>query len=200
MRSTFTLLSLLVLILGPVAQEPLVLHGEPVPSSTASKSHPLEVELADPTLAATEVKRHQLKYLINCALPDSMVLFSVQGGERITFPGHLGLAPEWMKHPMTLPQERWVSACMLALTNYFGKHVDVSLHANPKLVPFLEQTKGETRTFTIFGVVSLATSSVPIQLPTYAPGHERRSKRKTRCSATVSAPTRLVKPLSMASR
>ena len=127
-----------------------MLDGEPVSSSTVSKSPPLEVELADPTLAATEVKRHQLKYLINCALPDSMVLFSVQGCERITFPGHLGLAPEWMKQPMTLPQERWVSACMLALTNYFGKHVDVSLHANPKLVPFLEQTKEETRTFTLF--------------------------------------------------
>jgi hypothetical protein len=51
---------------------------------------------------------------------------------------------------MTPPQERWVSACMLALTNYFGKHVDVSLHADPLLVDFLEQSKEETQTFTLF--------------------------------------------------
>lgn len=47
-------------------------------------------------------------------------------------------------------QERWVSACMLALTNYFGKHVDVSLQANSKSVPSLEQTEEETRIFSIF--------------------------------------------------
>src|SRR6185295_3704104 len=78
-----------------------------------------------------------------------MVLFSVQGHVRFTFPGQIGLAPRWLNDPMTPPQERWVSACMLALTNYYGKHVDVSLHADPMLVPFLEQTKEETRTFTI---------------------------------------------------
>ena len=147
MWATLTLVSLFVLVLRPVAAEPLVL--EPVLSSHASTLRQ-EVELADPTLAATEAKRHQLKYVVNCALPDSMVLFSVQGQERFTFPGHLGLAPGWLKHPMTAPQERWVSACMLALTNYFGTHVDVSLHANPELVPFLAQTKDETETFTLF--------------------------------------------------
>lgn len=150
MRSICTLLLLLSLFLGSVAAEPLALVGAPVASSTASNSHPIELELADPSLAATEPKRQQLKYLINCALPDSTVLFSLQGRERVTFPGRLGLAPEWMKHPLTLPQERWVSACMLALTNYFGKHVDVSLQANSKSVPSLEQTEEETRIFSIF--------------------------------------------------
>src|SRR4026208_525769 len=109
MWATLTLVSLFVLVLRPVAEEPLVL--EPVLSSHASALRQ-EVELADPTLAATEAKRHQLKYVVNCALPDSMALFSVQGHERFTFRGHLGLAPGWLKHPMTAPQERWVSACM----------------------------------------------------------------------------------------
>lgn len=139
-----------MLFLEQVAADPLVLDGKPVPLSSASKSNPIEFELADPALAATEVKRHQLKYLINCALPDSMVLYSLQGHDRITFPGRLGLAPEWMKHPLTLPQERWVSACMFALTNYFGKHVDVSLQSNSKWAPSLEQTEEETRIFSIF--------------------------------------------------
>lgn len=150
MRSICTLLLLFSLFLRPVAAVPLVSDGKPGLFSTASNTHPLELELSDPSLAATEVKRRQLKYLINCALPDSMVLYSRQGRQRITFPGRLGLAPEWLKHPLTPSQERWVSACMLALTNYFGKHVDVSLQANPKLVPSLGQTEEETRIFSIF--------------------------------------------------
>lgn len=124
--------------------------GAPIPSSQAAKSQPpQEVELADPTLAATETGRHQLKYLVNCALPDSVVLVSAQGHERFTFPGHLGLAPEWLKAPLTPIQERWVSACMLALTNYAGKHVEVSLHGKPGSTPFLAPSKEETRTYSL---------------------------------------------------
>lgn len=133
-----------------VAAEPPVRGVAPILSSPAADSQPIrEVELADPTLAATETARHQLKYLVNCALPDSVMLFSVQGHERFTFPGHLGLAPDWLKAPLTSQQERWVSACMLALTNYAGKHVEVSLHAKPGTAPFLAPTKEETRAYSI---------------------------------------------------
>ncbi len=141
---------LVVLFLSPVAAEPPARGVEPIPPSPAADSQPpQEVELADPTLAATETARHQLKYLVNCALPDSVVLVSVQGHERFTFPGHLGLAPEWLKAPLTPLQERWVSACMLALTNYAGKHVEVSLHAKSGAAPFLAQTKEETRAYSL---------------------------------------------------
>lgn len=133
---------------GLVAAEPPM--REPPQPSQAATSQPLqEVELADSTLAATETARHQLKYLVYCALPDSVVLVSVQGHERFMFPGHLGLAPEWLKAPLTPLQERWVSACMLALTNYAGKHVDVSLHAKPGSAPFPRQTKEETRAYSL---------------------------------------------------
>src|SRR6187399_1301991 len=57
MWATLTLCSLFLLVLRPVAAEPLVL--EPVLSSHASAPRQ-EVELADPTLAATEAKRRQL--------------------------------------------------------------------------------------------------------------------------------------------
>lgn len=150
MWTVLTLPLLVALLLSPVAAESTMRVGAPIPSSQASTSQPLqEIELADPTLAATETARHQLKYLVNCALPDSVVLFSVQGNERFTFPGHLGLAPEWLKAPLTPLQERWVSACMLALTNYAGKHVQVSLHAKPDTAPFLAPTKDETRAYSL---------------------------------------------------
>lgn len=150
MWTVLTLPLLVVLFLSPVAAEPLVWGMEPsLSSQVATSLPPQEVELADPTLAVTETARHQLKYLAKCALPDSVLLFSVQGHERFTFPGHLGLAPEWLKTPLTPLQERWVSACMLALTNYVGKHVEVSLHAKPGAAPFLAPSKEETRAYSI---------------------------------------------------
>jgi hypothetical protein len=150
MWDVLTLPFLVILFLRPVAAEPPMQEGKPILSSQSATSQPLqEIELDDPTLAATEIGRHQLKYLVNCALPDSVVLFSVQGHERFTFPGHLGLAPDWLKAPLTPLQERWVSACMLALTNYAGKHVEVSLHAKPGAAPFLAPTKEETRVYTL---------------------------------------------------
>lgn len=140
MWAVLTIPFLLILFLRPVAAEtPKIASSQPIQ----------EVELADPALAATEAGRHQLKYLVNCALPDSVVLFPVQGHERFTFPGYLGLAPEWLKTPLTHLQERWVSACMLALTNYAGKHVEVSLHAKSGTAPFLAPSKEETRAYSL---------------------------------------------------
>ncbi|TKB69675.1 MAG: hypothetical protein E8D52_04730 [Nitrospira sp.] len=140
MWAVLTIPFLLSLFFGPVAAE----------TRKSASSQPIqEVELADPTLVATETARHQLKYLVNCALPDSVVLFSVQGHERFTFPGHLGLAPEWLKTPLTPFQERWVSACMLALTNYAGKHVEVWLHAKPGTAPFLAPSKEDTKAYSL---------------------------------------------------
>src|SRR5262245_37455262 len=66
----------------------------------------MEVELADPTLAATPEKRHQLRYLVTCALPKHVVLYAQQGTERFTFPGQMGLAPGWLTRPMTFQEER----------------------------------------------------------------------------------------------
>ena len=150
MWTVLTLPFLIGLFLGPVAAESLVRSVEPILLSQAANSQPIhEVELANPMLAASETARHQLKYLVNCALPDSVVLVSMQGHERFTFPGHLGLAPEWLKAPLTPLQERWVSACMLALTNYFGKHVEVSLHAKPGVMPFSAPTKEEAKVYSL---------------------------------------------------
>src|SRR5262245_2183070 len=109
-----------------------------------------EVELADPAMASTPEKRHQLHYLVRCALAKHIVLYTQQGTERFTFPGEMGLAPGWLKQAMTPTEERWVSACMLAMVNYFGKHVEVSLRAEPPPVAFLEPSDEEKRQFTIF--------------------------------------------------
>ena len=51
---------------------------------------------------------------------------------------------------MTPSEERWVSACLLAHVNYFGKSVLISLRATPPGFPALVVSEDEQHTFTIF--------------------------------------------------
>jgi hypothetical protein len=106
--------------------------------------------LADPALASTAAKRKQLTYLVRCALPADVALYADIEGERFTFPGSIGLAPRWLTAAMTPSEERWVSACLLAHVNYFGKHVLVSMRAIPPPVPALAVAADEQQTFTLF--------------------------------------------------
>jgi hypothetical protein len=123
----------------------------PVPGVEAPPAAtPRQMALADPTLASSAAKRQQLTYLVRCALPAEVELYADIAGERFTFPGRMGLAPRWLTEAMTPGEERWVSACLLALVNYFGKHVRVSIRATPPPVPELETSPEERATFTIF--------------------------------------------------
>jgi len=111
---------------------------------------PRQVELANPDLASTAVKRQQLTYLVQCALSEDVVLYTEQGAERFTFQRQMGLAPRWLSEALTPREERWVSACLLARVNYFGKRVIISLRATPAPVPALEPSDDEQQTFSIF--------------------------------------------------
>lgn len=74
-----------------------------------------------------------LGYVARCALPE---------GSRLTDEAHglFGLAPNWMDHVPTPDEQRWVSACLLALVNAFGKHVQVSLRGpHPSLSSTLSE-------------------------------------------------------------
>ena len=131
---------------------PLALLAALFPLTAAAEAMH-DIQLANPALANTDQKRQELKYLATCALPPTMRLVSTQGTERFTFPGSLGLAPQWISGRLSLQQERWVSACLYALTNAYGKHVEVSIRATSPLVPFvpfLRATAEEEQRFPIF--------------------------------------------------
>ena len=66
------------------------------PADLPGATRPQEVALAEPSLASTPEKRHQLAYLIRCALPADIVVYADVGPERFTFPGRMGLAPGWL--------------------------------------------------------------------------------------------------------
>jgi len=126
-------------------------HGVGTPSTPPPDAgSPIQMALADPTLASTAAKREQLKYLVRCALPADVALYADIEGERFTFPGSIGLAPRWLTEAMTPSEERWVSACLLAHVNYFGKHIQISIRATGIAVPELEASADEQETFSIF--------------------------------------------------
>jgi hypothetical protein len=86
--------------------------------------------------------REILKVICNCALGADDELVVLTDDAKHTFPGSLGLAPEWMDNPLSLEGQRWVSACLLAHVNYFGMPIQISLRgATPALVNDTHEVK-----------------------------------------------------------
>jgi hypothetical protein len=93
----------------------------------------------------TEVKAKALKYFVACALPADYTVKFTLGGKLYEWPGRYGLA-EWTSNRLAgiqkegkggtlliLPEEegKWVSACLMALSNTAGSHEYVSLRGIP---------------------------------------------------------------------
>ncbi len=94
--------------------------------------------------------RELLKYVTNCALPAGQSVEFVSEGVTYSYPGHLGLAPEWGLEDGSCNEEcqGWVSACLLARLDYLGEKVTISLRGDkaaltPTLAEFAMYTKRE---------------------------------------------------------
>ena len=91
---------------------------------------------AGPTaLVESESGRTLLSYIARCALPSGYVAsVTAASGQAYGFQGLLGLAPEWRNGAIAQEKGRWVSACLLAHANLYGKHVNIELvGAHPAL-------------------------------------------------------------------
>ena len=118
--------------------------------STQAATDTHYVTLADARMATTHEGRQQLKYLASCALNENMVLTAEHQGERLEFPGGLGLAPQWFERAMTEQEQRWISACMLARTNFFGTKVMLSMRSDfPSQAPGLQTWREEDAAYTL---------------------------------------------------
>jgi hypothetical protein len=80
--------------------------------------------------------REVLKYMVSCALPaDQSVTVTVQG-TTYTYPGLLGLTPEWGEPDGSCDNDcqQWVSACLYARVDFLGVKREISLRGvNPAL-------------------------------------------------------------------
>lgn len=101
-------------------------------------------------LARDEKGRNFLSYLVSCALPSTQGVYAVVDGQRYDFPGDMGLAPEWLDRPLTETEQRWVSAGILARTNFFGKKLEISLRNPASGFESLTLCSEESRMFTLY--------------------------------------------------
>ena len=82
--------------------------------------------------------RELLKYVVSCALDDGDSLTIKVNGTRYTFPGELGLAPDWSDRDGSCDGscQRWVTACVLARVDAAGVKREISVRGNnPALWP-----------------------------------------------------------------
>jgi len=76
-----------------------------------------------------------LHYLVSCALLTGDTWEPVlSNGTTVSYMGFLGLAPNYLSLPLNDEEEQWMSACMLAHVNAFGRHVEISVR-NAQRVP-----------------------------------------------------------------
>jgi len=78
-------------------------------------------------LLTTPEGRELLTYVVGCALTKTQTLEGSANGVTYTFTGDIGLARTWVNHALTMKDQHWVSACLLARVNAHDISLLVSL-------------------------------------------------------------------------
>jgi hypothetical protein len=111
-------------------------------------------------LIATDDGRNVLSYIVSCAAPPTESLEATHGSCstnadcgtltpgtcdagtcKYSFPGVLGLAPEWLGKPLGRQGKGWISACMFARVNAHDTAEEISLHGeHPALAVALDES------------------------------------------------------------
>jgi hypothetical protein len=103
--------------------------------------------LTSTTLIDSADGREVFSYIVKCALPTGKsVTLKDSLGTRYTFAGEVGLAPTWQTTTPTASERRWVTACLLARTNYYGVSVQLSMRGAH---PALATTSSERSTYVV---------------------------------------------------
>jgi len=71
-----------------------------------------------------------MDYFVGCALNEGESWNMTYNGTHYTFTGGIGLAPSVLTDLLSTEQAQWLSACLMARVNYFGKHVLISLRGD----------------------------------------------------------------------
>lgn len=82
-------------------------------------------------------------YIVSCALPSDVVVIADVPGvtdtavgspytcsaatQQCTFPGGLGLTPQWANHRLDAEGQQWISSCLFARVSAFGTPDEISL-------------------------------------------------------------------------
>ena len=80
-----------------------------------------------------------LAFLIGCALPEGTTILASVDGQDVEFFGELGIAPQWLDHPLGEKGRGWVSACLFSRVNNLNPHTLSMRGANPALAADAEE-------------------------------------------------------------
>ncbi|HET7504757.1 MAG TPA: hypothetical protein VFK02_27230 [Kofleriaceae bacterium] len=80
---------------------------------------------------------------MSCALPDDVSLEATVEDTTFTFFGEIGLARDWLFHPLTDDGQRWVTACLLSHVNDNDTAVVISMRGpHPALATSADEREG----------------------------------------------------------
>jgi outer membrane protein assembly factor BamB len=99
-------------------------------------------------LSSDPDSRQFLSYVYSCAMPAGVTeRLELPGGE-LVLRGGVGLAPEWGQEGGSCGErcQRWISACLLARTNFWGVPIEISMRGPH---PALVSTPEELATFAL---------------------------------------------------
>jgi hypothetical protein len=76
--------------------------------------------------------RQFLKYVVSCALPEGKSVTINVDGTSYTYPGLLGMEPQWGERGGSCDEscQRWVTGCVLARVDYLGVERMISLRGD----------------------------------------------------------------------
>jgi len=139
---------------SPEKKIPTALSSHPIARpDTAPTTHFRELTSDAAELAASEGGREFLTYLVACALAEDQGTFVMVDGVRYDFRGSFGIAPQWLDRPLTEIEQRWLTAAILARTNFFGVEVIISMRhpgtQGVEALPWLEISEQERTEFTL---------------------------------------------------
>ncbi len=141
------------------------LTGASLTSSSLTSNVATSAALADAD------SREVLEYVVSCALPAGKKVDVTVGGVAYSFPGSLGLAPQWEQPGGTCNAscQEWVSSCVIARLDYLGEYVPISLRGSMSV---LAATPLETAAYSVaegayYGNIFLPT---PVMYACVAPG------------------------------
>lgn len=108
-------------------------------------------------ILTTEEGRDVYSYIVSCALPEGVTIEAdVPDAEdtppdapytcidgRCTFSGLVGLAPQWIDHPLDNDGKAWVSACLFARVNAYNVPETVSLRGRHSALEVTNEEKAQ---------------------------------------------------------
>jgi hypothetical protein len=111
-------------------------------TNALGSNHVLLDELSNPSA------REVFSFIVSCALPADAVIALTVNGTPYSFPGSLGLAPQWgaTNGRCDTACTQWVSACVISRLDYTGAPRLISLRGD---TPNLTATPSELSRYTV---------------------------------------------------